>query len=98
MRTTLDLLRAVDAIAACDPATVDRQWFNAQVIERLSVPGEGLFVAALRRAFDRRGLAVPMIEHDLLAERPVVYDRDATSAAPSTSAAPTAAPGPSRSP
>jgi predicted secreted protein len=68
VRTTLDLAGAVEGIAACPLAALDRAVFNREVIAANVVPGEGLFVAALRRAFRRRGADVPFSEHDLQAE------------------------------
>lgn len=68
VRRTLDLRRAVEAMAACPLAGLDRGAFNREVIAFNLVAGEGLFVRALRRALRRRGVRVPLEEHDLLSE------------------------------
>jgi uncharacterized protein YbbK (DUF523 family) len=65
VRSTLDLPGAVEAMAACPLATLDRGAFNRQVIAANMVAGEGLFVRQLRRALRRRGVQVPFGEHDL---------------------------------
>jgi hypothetical protein len=68
VRTTLDLPAALAAAAACDLACLDRRSFNQHVIVERIRPGEGLFVAALRRQLRRRRLNVELYEHDLVAE------------------------------
>lgn len=73
IRRTLDLAGAVEAMAACALAAVDRTTFNREVIAANVGPGEGLFVHELRRALRRRGIQVPFQEHDLplaMASRP----------------------------
>jgi uncharacterized protein YbbK (DUF523 family) len=68
VRRTLDLTGAVDAMAACPLATLERGAFNRDVVAANVVGGEGLFVGALRRALRRRHVRVPFEEHDLLSE------------------------------
>jgi predicted secreted protein len=68
VRTTLDLSSALGTIARCDPARLDRREFNERVIVAHACPGQGLFVAALRRQLRHRRLEVPFDEHDLIAE------------------------------
>jgi predicted secreted protein len=65
VRRTLNLSGAVEAMAACPLAALDRQAFNQQVIAANVVAGEGLFVRQLRRALHRKGIQVPFQEHDL---------------------------------
>jgi predicted secreted protein len=62
---TLDLRRSLPVIA--DP-TIDRDNLNARAIAECVIPGRGLFVEALRRRLHRRGLEVPFLEFDLVAE------------------------------
>ena len=66
VRRTLELLGALEAMAACPLAALDRQAFNQQVVAANVVAGEGLFVRQLRRALHRRGIQVPFQEHELL--------------------------------
>lgn len=66
--STLDLDRAVLAMARCRRCTVSPATVNERVVAANVVSGQGLFVAALRRHLARRGLDVPMREHDLLGE------------------------------
>jgi predicted secreted protein len=68
VRTTLDLPAALDAIAGCDPARLDRREFNHRIIAGNAHPGQGLFVAVLRGDLRRRRVDVPFDEHDLIAE------------------------------
>lgn len=68
VRTTLDLPAVLDDIAGRDPARLDRGEFNRQVIAGHAVPGEGLFISALRRELRRRHIDVTFDEHDLIAE------------------------------
>jgi predicted secreted protein len=67
---TLDLPRAVEAMAACPLATLDRGVVNRQVIAANMVAGEGLFVREIRRALRRKGIQVPFAEHKLATEPP----------------------------
>jgi predicted secreted protein len=68
VRRTLDLPCAVEAMAACPLAALQRQAFNRDVVAANVVAGEGLFVRELRRALKRKGMQVPFDEHDLLSE------------------------------
>jgi predicted secreted protein len=68
VQRTLDLERSVTALARCDLASMDAQAFNRRVVLANLVPGEGLFIAALRRQFQRRRLDVALYAHDLAAE------------------------------
>lgn len=65
---TLDLGAALETLARCDPATVDRTAFNRDVVGAARVPGEGLFIRALRKDLARRGERVRFAAHDLVAE------------------------------
>jgi hypothetical protein len=66
VRRTLNLSGALEGMAGCPLATLDREGFNRQVIAANVVAGEGLFVGQLRRALRRRGIQVPFQEYDLL--------------------------------
>jgi predicted secreted protein len=68
VRTTLDLKGALDTMAGCDPTQLNTDDFNRRVIVAHARPGQGMFIAALRRQLRRRGLDVPFDEHDLIAE------------------------------
>jgi predicted secreted protein len=62
---TLDVERAADALAACDPAATDARQLNEQVVSANLVPGSGLFTAAVAREAERRRRMVPVFAHDL---------------------------------
>jgi hypothetical protein len=66
VRTTLDLKEALETIARCDPNQLNTDEFSRRVIVAHARPGQGMFIAALRRQL--RGLDVPFDEHDLIAE------------------------------
>ena len=68
VRYTLDLGAALDALATCDPATIDRDTFNRDVIAATRIAGEGMFIKALRAELARRGQRVRFLAHDLMAE------------------------------
>jgi predicted secreted protein len=68
VRTTLDLNGVLDTIAACDPTQLNTDDFNRRVIIAHARPGQGMFIAALRRQLRRRRIDVPFDEHDLIAE------------------------------
>jgi uncharacterized protein YbbK (DUF523 family) len=68
VQRTLDVSRALTALAGCDPSAVDATIFNDRVVLATVVAGEGLFVAALRRELRRRRLEVPLFAHDLVGE------------------------------
>jgi hypothetical protein len=65
VRWTLNLPGALEGMAGCPLATLDREGFNRQVITANVVAGEGLFVGQLRRALRRRGVQVLFQEHQL---------------------------------
>jgi predicted secreted protein len=68
VRRTLDLDRAIGALAGCDPTSTDAATFNARVVLDCVVPGQGMFIEALRSELRRRRLAVPFHAHDLPGE------------------------------
>lgn len=50
------------------PTQLNTDDFNRRVISAHARPGQGLFIAALRRQLRHRGLDLPFDEHDLIAE------------------------------
>jgi uncharacterized protein YbbK (DUF523 family) len=68
VRTTLDMRRSFETIAACPLAAINTAMINERVVTACRVPGEGLFVRALRRQLRRRKIEVPFLEHDLIVE------------------------------
>jgi predicted secreted protein len=68
VHTTLDLPAAVAALTRCPAAGLDRRTLNEDIIAANVRPGEGMFIAALRRRLARAGINVPVRAHDLLAE------------------------------
>ena len=66
--TTLDLRRSLEAVAERPVESIDRSTFNKEVVVACRVGGEGLYVRTLRRQLGRKGLNVPFLEHDLVAE------------------------------
>ncbi len=70
--TTLNLSRALRAMAECDPATIDRATVNHDVVTSSVEDGSGVFTAALRRQLRRRNLRIRFVEHDLLTELAMV--------------------------
>lgn len=65
---TLDLPRAAESLAGVDTSTVTRETFNRDVITSHVVGGRGLFMAELAARLERAKVAVPLLEHSLLAE------------------------------
>lgn len=65
---TLDMGRAVELLAACPLAGVDRGRMNEDLLVGCRAAGEGLFVRALRRRLEQRRIGVPFLEHDLVTE------------------------------
>ena len=65
---TLDLKRSLPVLASTPIDQLDRETFNERAIVRCLAEGQGLFIEALERELDRRGLHVPFLEHDLIAE------------------------------
>ncbi len=68
IRRTLDIKRSLIVAASCPVQQLSREMFNEAAIAACVIDGEGMFEQALRRRLARRGLSVPFIEHDLLAE------------------------------
>lgn len=66
--STLDMKRSFDTVASCPLHSIDRTVVNERVVTGCRVLGEGLYVRALRRRMKRRGIDVPMLEYDLIAE------------------------------
>jgi uncharacterized protein YbbK (DUF523 family) len=66
--TTLDLRASLEVVASCPAAALTREVMNEQAVVGCRRKGEGLFIAALHRQLRRRGLEVPALEHDLVAE------------------------------
>lgn len=68
VKSRLEVRRALPVLASTPPDRLVRDRFNEEAIANSVVPGEGLYVRALRRALDRRGLQIPFLEYDLIAE------------------------------
>jgi predicted secreted protein len=68
VHTTLDMRRSLDVIAASAPESVDRNTLNREAVVASRSTGAGIFTRALQRELRRRHLAVPLLEHDLVAE------------------------------
>ncbi len=68
VRRTLDVKRSLRVVASCPAQQLDRKTFNDSAIVACLVDGEGMFEQALRLRLARRGLSVPFLEHDLIAE------------------------------
>lgn len=68
VRHTLDLGAALEAIANCEVATIDRATFNKDVVASTRIAGEGMFIKALRNELARCGQRVRFVAHDLMAE------------------------------
>ena len=66
--TTLDLRRSFETVAACPLALIDRTTVNEHAVVGCRTAGEGLFIRALQHRLARRGLDIPFMEYDLLAE------------------------------
>jgi predicted secreted protein len=66
--TSLDISASFEVMAGLDLERVDRDTFNREAIVACREAGPGLFIAALERELKRRSLAVPLLEHDLVAE------------------------------
>jgi predicted secreted protein len=67
VHATLDLDRAIAAMARVDSAT-DTRSANRAVVTDNVVPGRGLFIECLDRALAARGVSVAQTEHDMVAE------------------------------
>lgn len=68
VRTTLDIRRSFAAMADMPADAVERQRVNREVVLACRQAGTGLFIRAIQRQLRHRGLAVPLLEHDLVAE------------------------------
>jgi predicted secreted protein len=66
--TTLDMRRSLEVIAACPVAAMNREVMNERAVAGCQRPGEGLFIRRLRRRLERKGLSVPFVEFDIVAE------------------------------
>lgn len=66
--STLDLRASLDVVAGCPAAALTREVMNEEAVLGCRRLGQGLFVRELDRALRRRGLTVPALEHDLVAE------------------------------
>jgi hypothetical protein len=66
VRQTLDVKRSLELVGRL-PAEARAEDMNA-IIQACLVEGRGLFVDLLRKEFERRGLVVPFLAHDLIAE------------------------------
>ena len=66
--TTLDLRRSMEVMAACPVAAMSRAVMSEQAVAACQRAGEGLFVRRLRRRLERKGLSVPFVEFDIVAE------------------------------
>ena len=66
--TTLDLRRSFEVAATCPLIRIDRRIVNERVVSGCRVAGEGLFIRALRRRLRARGIDLPLIGFDLIAE------------------------------
>ena len=67
--STVDVAAALDSVVGCPFARLDRQVVN-DAIAGATRSGPGIFMDELGRALGRRGLSVPLREHDLRSERP----------------------------
>jgi hypothetical protein len=65
---TLDMRRSLEVIAACPVAAVNRALVNEQAVAGCQRAGEGIFIRRLMRGLQRRGLNVPFVEYDIVAE------------------------------
>jgi predicted secreted protein len=68
VRYTLDLGAALEALAMCDLASIDRATFNRDVVASTCIAGEGMFIEGLREELARRDQRERFFAHDLIAE------------------------------
>jgi uncharacterized MAPEG superfamily protein len=66
--TTLDLKQSFEVVASCPLALMNREVMNEQAVVDCRMAGEGLFVRALKHQLNHRGLTVPFLQYDLVAE------------------------------
>lgn len=67
--TTVDMAAALGPVAGCPLRRLDRQVVNEAIAAAVR-PGRGIFIDELGKALARRGLSVPLAEHDLRSEWP----------------------------
>jgi uncharacterized protein YbbK (DUF523 family) len=65
---TLDMRRSLEVVAACPIAAIDRSTMNERAVAGCRRAGEGIFIRRLRRRLERRGVSVPFVEYDIVAE------------------------------
>jgi predicted secreted protein len=63
---TVDLAGAIDAMARCDPGTIDADTVNTAVVRANTIAGRGLFMEALVSHLDAEGLRIPVREQTLV--------------------------------
>jgi predicted secreted protein len=68
VKTTLDLRRSFEVMAATPIDSVDRRAINRDAVIACRVAGSGLYIKSLERQLRRRRLTSPLLEHDLVAE------------------------------
>lgn len=68
VHTTLDIRRSFECMAESPADALDRNRVNREVVLACRQAGAGIFVRSLQRQLHRRRLAVPFLEHDLVAE------------------------------
>jgi predicted secreted protein len=66
VRQTLDAKRSLELVGRLPPAAHAKD-VNA-IVQACLVEGSGMFVEVLREELERRGLVVPFLAHDLIAE------------------------------
>jgi hypothetical protein len=68
VKTTLDLRRSFEVMAATPIDSVERRAVNRDAVIACRVAGSGLYIKSLERQLRRRRLTSPLLEHDLVAE------------------------------
>jgi predicted secreted protein len=68
VHTTLDIRRSFEAMASMPAGGFDRSRVNREVVLACRKAGAGMFIQSLQRQLRRRGLAAPLLEHDLAIE------------------------------
>lgn len=77
VQRTLDIDRAVGALASCDPVSTDVPAVDERVVLASRITGQALFIDALRRPLLRRRLRILLYAHDLAGELGGQRDVDA---------------------
>lgn len=67
MARTLDMGRALDGLCDADPRSITIGDVNA-IVRGAVIPGGGLYTDAVKGELRRRGIDIPYLAHDLLAE------------------------------